>query len=244
MVSNIFKVNGLNLHLGCESYSDIIQMLVDNGEISIDDMYQTSIVTEGSKSDRIYKRKIYTAICKALKNIANKDYDTFINHYYNHSYYGENAKENISDFLDGVATVYPYLRIAPGKSFDLRFPFGKKFSLCYKINKKNYTEIVIDTDDIDCFFGNINFFVIHFKSGLAFYFQDGSVKFSAEITDLSELIDTIKPTKNILTLREQLSNAWEAFLTIYARVGVILYSAVAILAVVLFFFCLFTGKLF
>ncbi len=193
MIANIFRVNGLNIHLGYRVYSNITQKCIENGFFSFSELMASTII-----STRLYpqknkknKKKIYNAICKVLNEMANENFDNFINNYYNHSYYEENAKENISAFLDGVATVYTHLQFIPGKNSNSVFPFGKKFSLCSKIGKNNYMETIIDTDDIECFFGSVDHFYIHFKSGIVIHFARGNIKTYAKITDLKEHIDTI-----------------------------------------------------
>ena len=47
------------------------------------------------------------------------------------------------------------------------------FHLCYKANKKHNSEIKIDVDKLACFWGNLNYFYIHFENGLSINFDRG-----------------------------------------------------------------------
>lgn len=183
MVANIFKVKGMNIHLSYELYSNITQKCIERDLFSTNDMYSTAIVSSQLYPVRNKKisLKIYKSVCEVLKDIADKDYDKFIKHYYNQSYYGERAKENISAFLEGVATIYKHLYFRTDAKSQARFSFGKKFSICCKASRKHYTEIIIDIADIECYFGSVDSFFIHFKSGFTISFYYGNLSSYNEV---------------------------------------------------------------
>ena len=183
MVANIFKVNGLYVHVGYDAYSNIAKNCMAQENFSLSDMYMSTVTSLHFYPSNIkrLKKKIYKTVCKELKNIADKDYNSFISQYYNHSYYGKQAQENISDFLNGVASVYPHLFFISDKKRYVKFPYGKKFSICIKKHRKTYIEIIIDTDDISHFWGSVDCFYIHFKSGFTIYFNYGKLKMYGEV---------------------------------------------------------------
>ena len=177
MIANIFNVKGLNIHLGYRAYSSIVDKCIKNGNFTSSELYSSEIISYvfyPAKSKKL-KKKIYKAICARLEKIADENYDDFIAHYYNSSYYDNSAKENISNFLDGVSCVYKQLRFKPESEPVLRFPYGKKFQLCYKSSKRNMVEITIDTEDVEGFWGSVDYFYIHFKSGLVLLFNYGDL---------------------------------------------------------------------
>lgn len=177
MVSNVFKVKKLNIHLGYNEYSSIAKKCIERGMFTLDDMYRATIVSSHFYPDesKKAKNKIYKAVCDYLEKIAIEDYDKFISHYYNNAYYNEIARENISDFLDGVSYIYKKMDFIPHSEQSIRFPYGKKFKLCYKERRKHCIEIFINTDELVCFWGSIDYFCLHFKNGLAIAFDHGKL---------------------------------------------------------------------
>lgn len=173
----------MNIHLSYELYSTIVKKCMEQELFSLSDLYDAAIVSSWlypAQSKRNF-RKIYKSICEILKDVAEKDYDEFLNHYYNQVHYGKTAKENVTAFLDGVATVYKHLFFRSDEKSQVRFLYGKKFSVCCKTDKKHFTEIVIDTDDIECYLGNVDYFYIHFNSGFTISFYYGNLSVYSEI---------------------------------------------------------------
>lgn len=182
MVSNVFRVKGLNIHLGYDLYSDIAEKCTEEGLFSPHDEVCSEMTSDVFPSTyKRVKRKVYKAIRNHLERIAETNLDSFISFYYNHAYYDKCAEDNISAFLDGVASVYKHLCFKTYQKPDLRFPYGKKFDLCCKKRGKIYVEITIDTDDIACFWGSIDYFFIHFKSGFVISFNRGILSASNSI---------------------------------------------------------------
>lgn len=178
MISNIFKVKGFNVHLGYYVYSMVEKKCIENGDFNFKEVIESNIISlhlHSSENKKI-RKKIYKAICRFLENVANENYDLFMSGYYNHAYYDEEAQKNISDFLDGVSCVYKKIGFIPGEEQGIHFPYGKKFKLCYKGYGKGMTEIIIDTDDISGFWGNVNYFYVHFKSRFVISFDYGILK--------------------------------------------------------------------
>lgn len=169
----------MNIHLGYKVYSHIIEKCIEKGELSLTDMYASTIASSFfyPRNNKKTRAKIYKAVCNYLEHIAAKNYDDFISYYYNSSYYSEDAKENISDFLDAVRCIYKGIDIISDstQNSEIRFPHGKKFKLCYKSFGKSRVEIAIDTNNLSCFWGSIDCFYIHFKNGLSIFFDHGAL---------------------------------------------------------------------
>ena len=115
------------------------------------------------------------AICKYLKKFEKNDLARYLEQYYEFNCFGEEAKNNLYSLLDAAAIVHKFSGFK-GKNvgFDVRFPYGKRYFYVFSTHRENRIELLIDTDELIEFYGNLHCFVVIFQS-IGFMVDHGSV---------------------------------------------------------------------
>ena len=173
MAKHFYSIDKMPVYLGKSMYSRILEECIKMGYFSKDDAYRY----EFADCSFSIKKRIERGIYKYLKSKKDNDSDRFINYIYNYSYRDEDARDNISLFLDCLSCKYKSFRIDPANGYesDYWLLFGNRFYLKYG-GKKEYTSVLIDVNQIECFGGSIDNFYIHFKNGQSIHFYHGEMQ--------------------------------------------------------------------
>lgn len=173
MAKHFYSIDKMPVYLGKSMYSRILEECIKMDYFSKDDADRY----EFADCSFSIKKKIERGIYKYLKSEKDNNSDRFINYIYNHSYRDEDAKDNIALFLDGVSCKYKSFRIEPvnGYGSDYWLLFGNRFYLKYG-KKKEYTSVMIDVNQVECFWGSIDNFDIHFRNEWSIHFYHGEMQ--------------------------------------------------------------------
>lgn len=173
MAKHFYIIDKMPIYLGNRMYFRTLDECIKSGSFTEDDINWYKYTDCPLK----IKKKIERGIYKQLKDLKENNLDRFINVIYNHSYRNEDAKDNISLFLDCVSCKYKSFRIVPSKGYgsDYWLLFGNSFYLQYG-GKKEFTSVLIDVEQVECFWGSIDTFDIHFKNKTAIHFFHGEMQ--------------------------------------------------------------------
>lgn len=107
----------------------------------------------------------------------------FINRFFSIRCEGEEARDNITRFLDAAGDKYNYGFIPCGNSSDVRYPHGKQFwlvALSGFFKKKPASKFFIDVEKVDYFWGSINGFIVSFSDGSTLRMERGTLSMFIE----------------------------------------------------------------
>lgn len=184
MGKSYYIVNKLPVFLTFKNYTSIISECEANGML---DTHRPMTFAD----DKASQEKEYQAICSYLLKIRNTNSDMY-DHIKNFSCYGEEAKENLYRLLDSFGYYYtnrnfpifsrPFFGFESANSKnqffqnDLRFPMGKRYYFCYTFKNEAFgIKVLIDTDEVDSLHGNMESFIVFFKTGMVLKGDRGNV---------------------------------------------------------------------
>ena len=94
------------------------------------------------------------------------DITSYLELFYEFECEGKEAKDNLFALLDSAACVHKFFGFQQTESsmFDVRFPMGQRYTYVISRSRKGDVLLDIDTDELIAFKGNLNCFVILFRT--------------------------------------------------------------------------------
>ncbi len=103
-------------------------------------------------------------LCEYLKKLEKSDNAFYLKEYYEFNCKGEEAKDNLYALLDAATIVHRLIGFKPlrNSTYDTRFPYGKQYYWVVSSQSHNEIQLLIDTNQLICFHGNLNRFIVEF----------------------------------------------------------------------------------
>ena len=123
---------------------------------------------EADSADELFGGKSVDAANKAiyeyLKEYEKRDPINYLKQYYEFHCNGEEAKDNLFYLLDAGACIHKFPGFRSKKTNgDIRFPYGKEYYYVVGAHKNKRIEVLINTNKIVEFYGNLLCFAVVFR---------------------------------------------------------------------------------
>lgn len=160
------------------TYTEVLNELVESKRIR-DDVCSRAEYNFFPKC----QKKLNKEIRRYMEELRKRSPQEFINRFFSIRCEGEEARDNITRFLDAAGDKYKYGFIPCGNSSDVRYPYGKQFwlvALSGFFKKKPTSKFFIDVEKVDYFWGSINGFIVSFSDGSTLRMERGTLSMFIE----------------------------------------------------------------